>query len=81
MQIVGSRVNALAIENSFHWALDAPFGKMTPTCDTARVLRIWVLTHLALNILKQDQTNSSLKQKHFWLGVDDSFLQKLLAQV
>lgn len=70
-----------AIENSFHWVLDVTFRE-----DDSRIRRgdspqnMAVLRHIALNILKQDQTKSSLKQKRFRAGLDDSFMLKLLSQ-
>lgn len=71
-----------AIENSFHWVLDVTFRE-----DDSRIRRgdspqnMAVLRHLALNILKRDQTKSSLKQKRFRAGLDDCFMLQLLAQI
>lgn len=71
-----------AIENSFHWVLDVTFRE-----DESRIRQgdspqnMAVLRHLALNILKQDTTKSSLKQKRFRAGLDDSFMLKLLSQI
>lgn len=40
-----------------------------------------VLRTIALNLPKQDNTKSSLKQKRFWATMDNSFLWQLLTQV
>jgi hypothetical protein len=40
-----------------------------------------VFRHLALNILKQDPSQMSLKQKRFRAGLDDSFLLELLTRI
>lgn len=71
-----------AIENSFHWVLDVTFHE-----DDSRIRsgdspqNMAVFRHLALNILKQDPSKMSLKQKRFRAGLDDSFLLELLTQV
>jgi predicted transposase YbfD/YdcC len=71
-----------AIENSLHWVLDVTFHE-----DDSRIRQgdspqnMALLRHIALNILKQDQTKSSLKQKRFRAGLDDSFMLKLLSQI
>jgi hypothetical protein len=36
---------------------------------------------LALNILKQDTSKGSLKQKRFQAALDDQFLYQLLSQI
>ena len=70
------------IENSFHWVLDVTFRE-----DDSRIRQgespqnMAVLRHLALNILKRDHTKSSLKQKRFRAGLDDSFMLQLLSQI
>jgi len=40
-----------------------------------------VLRTIALNLLKQDKTKSSLRQKRFRAAMDNSFLLQLLNQV
>jgi hypothetical protein len=40
-----------------------------------------VLRHIALNILKQDPSKGSLKQKRYRAALDDTFLLKLLTQI
>ena len=70
-----------SIENSCHWILDVIFRE-----DDSR-LRIGnspqnmaALRHLALNILKADTSNGSLRNKRYKAALDDSFLFSLLAQ-
>jgi predicted transposase YbfD/YdcC len=71
-----------AIENSFHWVLDVTFRE-----DDSRIRtgdspqNMAVFRHLALNILKQDPSRMSLKQKRFRAGLDDAFLFELLTRV
>jgi predicted transposase YbfD/YdcC len=71
-----------AIENCFHWVLDVTFGE-----DLSRIRigesaeNMAVLRTIALNLLKQNKTKSSLKQKRFRAAMDNSFLWQLLTQV
>lgn len=71
-----------AIENSFHWVLDVTFRE-----DESRIRsgdspqNMAVFRHLALNILNQDPSKLSLKQKRFRAGLDDSFLLELLTRI
>jgi predicted transposase YbfD/YdcC len=71
-----------AIENSFHWVLDVTFRE-----DDSRIRvgdspqNMAVLRHLALNILKQDTSKASLKQKRFRAGLEDTFLLHLLTNI
>lgn len=71
-----------AIENSFHWVLDVTFRE-----DDSRIRsgdgpqNMAVFRHLALNILKQDPSKMSLKQKRFLAGLDDAFLLALLTRI
>ena len=71
-----------AIENSFHWVLDVTFRE-----DDSRFRsgdspqNMAVFRHLALNILKQDPSRMSLKQKRFRAGLDDAFLFELLTRI
>jgi len=71
-----------AIENSFHWVLDVTFGE-----DHSRIRagesaeNMAVLRTIALNLLKQDTSKSSLKQKRFRAAMDNDFLLHLLTQV
>ena len=65
-----------------HWVLDVTFRE-----DDARIRtdnspqNFAVLRHIALNILKQDTSKGSLKQKRYRAALDDSFLLKLLTQI
>jgi len=71
-----------AIENSFHWVLDVTFRE-----DDSRIRsgdspqNMAVFRHLALNILKQDPSKMSLKQKRFLAGLDETFLLALLTRI
>jgi hypothetical protein len=40
-----------------------------------------VLRHLALNLLKNDTSKSSLRQKRFRAGLDEDFLFQLVSQI
>jgi predicted transposase YbfD/YdcC len=70
------------IENSFHWVLDMIFGE-----DASRIRNgdspqnMAVLRHLALNILKNDKSKGSLRQKRYKAALDITFLSQLLALV
>jgi predicted transposase YbfD/YdcC len=70
------------IENSFHWVLDMTFGE-----DDSRIRtgdspqNMAVLRHLALNILKNDKSKGSLRQKRYQAALDDTFLSLLLLQL
>lgn len=68
-----------AIENSFHWVLDVTFSE-----DDSRIRsgesaeNMAVLRAVALNLLKQDTSKSSLRQKRFRAAMDNDFLLHLL---
>lgn len=71
-----------AVENALHWVLDVTFHE-----DDSRIRKangpqnFGVLRHIALNILKQDASKMSLKQKRYRAALDDSFLFQLLARI
>ena len=71
-----------AIENQLHWVMDVTFNE-----DQMRTRRgnspqnLIVLRNIALNILKQDTSKGSLRQKRYRAALDDSFLAKLLSLV
>lgn len=71
-----------AIENSFHWVLDVTFNE-----DASRIRsgdaaqNMAVFRALALNLLKQDDSKGSLKQKRFRAALDEDFLFSLISQV
>ena len=79
--IVDATQHHWSIENSFHWVLDVTFSE-----DASRIRmgqssqNMAVLRSLALNILKQDPSKSSLKQKRFRAALDNHFLFHLLTQ-
>ena len=68
-----------AIENSFHWVLDVTFSE-----DDSRIRsgesaeNMAVLRAVALNLLKQDTSKSSVRQKRFRAAMDNDFLLHLL---
>jgi predicted transposase YbfD/YdcC len=73
--------NHWAIENRLHWAIDIAFGE-----DECRVRKghaaenFAVLSRVALNLLRQDQTvKAGLKAKRLTAGWDDAYLRHLLA--
>ena len=71
-----------AIENSFHWVMDVTFGE-----DHSRIRNedsaenMAVLRSIALNLLKRDPSQSSLRQKRFRAAMDNDFLFYLLTQI
>ena len=70
------------IENSFHWVLDVTFGEDLSRIRTGESAEnMALLRTVALNLLKQDTTKSSLKQKRFRAAMDNDFLFQLLKQV
>lgn len=81
-QLLEASRHQWAIENSFHWVLDVTFRE-----DDSRIRsgdspqNRAVFRHLALNILKQDPSRMSLKQKRFRAGLDNSFLLQLLTRI
>lgn len=68
------------IENSVHWILDTAFRE-----DKSRLRKghsaenFSVLRHIALNLLKQEKTELSVKSKRLKAGWDNVFLGKILA--
>lgn len=70
-----------SIENTCHWSLDVIFGE-----DTSRVRighapqNFALLRRLALSVLKQDTSKTSLNQKRFRAALEDDFLLHLLSQ-
>lgn len=81
-QILYATRHHWAVENSLHWVLDLTFRE-----DESRIRKdnspqnMAVLRNIALNILKQDTSKGSLKQKRYRAALDDTFLQKVLQQV
>jgi len=80
--ILGATQHHWAIENSFHWVLDVTFGEDLSRIRTGEgAENMAVLRTIALNLLKQDTSNSSLRQKRFRAAMDNDFLFHLLTQV
>ena len=71
-----------SIENSLHWVMDVTFRE-----DDMRIRKgnssqnMIVLRNIALNILKNDTSKGSLRQKRYKATLNDTFLLKLLEQV
>jgi predicted transposase YbfD/YdcC len=71
-----------AIENSLHWLLDVTFRE-----DDSRIRagnssqNMTVLRHLALNILKNDKSKGSIRNKRYKAALNTTFLSELLGQV
>jgi predicted transposase YbfD/YdcC len=71
-----------SVENNLHWVLDVVFRE-----DDSRIRKdnspqnMAVLRNIALNILKQDTSKGSSKQKRYRAALDDTFLLKLLSQI
>jgi hypothetical protein len=68
--------------SSFHWVLDVTFSE-----DDSRIRlgesaeNMALLRAIALNLLKQDTSKGSLRQKRFRAAMDNDFLLHLLTQV
>ena len=81
-QILDATRQHWGVENSLHWVLDVTFRE-----DEARIRKengpqnFAALRHIALNILKQDASKGSLKQKRYRAALDDAFLFQLFAQI
>ena len=71
-----------SIENSLHWVMDVTFRE-----DDMRIRKgnsaqnMIVLRNIALNIMKNDKSKGSLRQKRYKATLNDTFLLKLLSQV
>jgi len=68
------------VENQLHWCLDVIFSE-----DDSRIRKdhaprnMTILKRLALNLLRQDSSKSSLKMKRYKAGLDNNFLLKILS--
>jgi predicted transposase YbfD/YdcC len=70
------------VENSLHWVLDVTFQEDASRIRTRNSPQnMAVLRDIAHNILKQDSSKGSLKQKRYRATLDDSFLLQLLLQI
>jgi predicted transposase YbfD/YdcC len=71
----------LSIENTCHWSLDVIFGEDASRVRIGHVPQNFaLLRRLALSVLKQDASKTSLKQKRFRAALEDDFLLYLLSQ-
>ncbi len=68
------------IENSLHWVLDVTFSE-----DRSRVRRgngaenLGLLRRLALNLLKQEPSQGSMKKKRYRAGLSDAYMTKVIS--
>jgi len=70
------------IENSLHWVLDVTFREDDSRIRTGNSPQnMTVLRHLALNILKNDPSKGSIRNKRYKAALDTTFLAQLLGQV
>lgn len=71
-----------SIENRLHWVLDVVFREDEGCIRKENSPQnMALLRKIALNILKQDPSKGSLKQKRYRAALDDTFLLQLLALV
>ena len=69
-----------AIENALHWQLDVTFGEDDHhLCEHQAAQNLTLVRKMALNLLKQDPTKRSIKNKRKRLAWDEPFLERLLA--
>ena len=67
------------IENSLHWVLDMTFGEDGNRIHSDQGQENLALARkIALNILKNDDSKLSIKQRKFRAGIDESYMAKLL---
>lgn len=68
------------VENQLHWCLDVIFSE-----DNSRIRKnhaprnMTILKRLALNLLRQDTSKTSLKMKRYQAGLDNNFLLQILS--
>ena len=69
-----------AIENALHWQLDVTFGEDDHLLRHHHAAQhLTLVRKMALNLLKQDPTKRSIKNKRKRLAWDEPFLERLLA--
>jgi predicted transposase YbfD/YdcC len=69
-----------AIENALHWQLDVTFGEDDHLLRHHQAAQnLTLVRKMALNLLKQDPTKRSIKNKRKRLAWDEPFLERLLA--
>ena len=68
------------VENQLHWCLDVVFSE-----DDSRIRKdhaprnMTILKRLALNLLRQDNSQGSLKMKRYQAGLNNNFLLQILS--
>lgn len=68
-----------AVENSLHWVLDVIFREDEARMRTGHAAHnMAILRQLALNILKKDPSQGSIRSKRYRSALDTTFLEKLL---
>lgn len=68
-----------AVENSLHWVLDVIFREDEARVRTGHAAHnMAILRQLALNILKKDPSQGSIRSKRYQSALDTTFLEKLL---
>lgn len=71
-----------AIENALHWQLDVTFGEDGHHLREHQAAQnLTLVRKMALNLLKQDPTKRSIKNKRKRLAWDEPFLERLLANL
>lgn len=76
----GSIRSHWGVENQLHWCLDVVFSE-----DDSRIRKdhaprnMTILKRLALNLLRQDNSQGSLKMKRYQAGLNNSFLLQILS--
>lgn len=71
-----------SIENQLHWVMDVTFNEdQMRTRQGHSAQNLIVLRNMALNILKQDTSKGSLRQKRYRAALDETFLEQLLVNI
>jgi predicted transposase YbfD/YdcC len=82
--VAAATVNALVrghwgIENCLHWVLDVTFQEDASRIRTGDAPQnMGVVRHIALNLLRQETSTSSLKTKRFRAALNDAYLAQVL---
>ena len=70
------------IENSLHWVMDVSFQEDQMRARKGNSAQnLIALRNISHNILKQDKSKGSLRQKRYRAALDDDFRAKLLSQI
>ena len=79
-QLLAATRSHWGIENEVHWVLDVLFKEdATRIQEQNSSQNLVVLRHIALNVLRQDKSKLSLRQKRLKATWNITYLQKLLA--